>query len=138
MTIVETLGPLMGAWTGFNRLRLLPTDEYRQSAATATVSVAGGRFVTVAYTWSEEDKPQDGLMLIGEDGAVWVDSWHTPDTWMEFSREPDEDGVVRLAGVYEKEWGWQVHLDPATAKITMHNVPPGHPPYQAVEISLGA
>jgi len=140
MTIVETLRPLTGAWKGVNRLRLLPTDEYRQTAATATVSVTGGRFVTVAYTWSEEDKPQDGMMLIGEDGAVWVDSWHTPDTWMQFSREPGTDGtdggIVRLAGVYEKEWGWRIHLDPATAKITMHNVPPGHPPYQAVEISL--
>jgi len=137
-TIVDTLGPLLGVWTGANRLRIMPTDDFRQSAATATVTVAGHRFVTVAYTWSEDDKPQDGMMLIGENGMVWVDSFHTPETWMEFSREPDEDGVVRFAGVYEKEWGWLIHLEPATAKITMRNVPPGHPPYEAVEIALGA
>ncbi|HZM84157.1 MAG TPA: hypothetical protein VFC19_51210 [Candidatus Limnocylindrales bacterium] len=140
MTIVETLGPLLGVWRGTNRLRMLPTDDYRESAASATVSVAAQRFVTIAYTWSDGDKPQDGLMVIGEGGMVWVDSWHTPEEWMQMPREPeepDEPGVVRFAGVYEKEWGWLIHLDPAAAKITMRNVPPGHPPYQVVEIALG-
>ena len=140
MTIVETLGPLLGVWKGTNRLRLRPTDEYAQSAATATVSVAARNFVTVAYTWSDGDKPQDGTMLIGDKGLVWVDSWHTPESWMEFPRESDQegaDGVVRFAGVYEKEWGWLIHIDPAAAKISMLNVPPGQQPYQAVEIALG-
>jgi hypothetical protein len=142
-TMVETLGPLLGVWTGTNRLRLLPTDEFTESAATATVSVAARNFVTVAYTWSDGDKPQDGTMLIGDSGLVWADSWHTPEAWMEFSREPDEGGpdeggVVRFSGVYEKEWGWLIHFEPATATITMRNVPPGETPYVAVEIALGA
>lgn len=138
MTIVETLGPLLGVWRGTNRLRLLPTDEFSQSAATATVTVAARRFVTISYSWSDGDKPQDGTMLIGESGLVWADSWHTPDNWMELTRESDEGGVVRFSGVYEKEWGWLIHFEPATAKITMFNVPPGHPPYDAVEMALGA
>ena len=137
MTIVETLGPLLGGWSGTNRLRLLPTDDFQQSAATATVSVTARQFVTVAYTWSDGDKPQDGLMLIGENGLVWADSWHTPEAWMEFSREPDDGGVVSFSGVYEKEWGWLIHLEPAAAKITMQNVPPGQSPYEVVEIALG-
>lgn len=138
MTIVETLGPLLGVWRGTNRLRLLPTDEFSQSAATATVTVAARRFLTIGYSWSDGDKPQDGMMLIGESGLVWVDSWHTPDSWMEFTREADEEGVVRFSGVYEKEWGWLIHFEPATARITMLNVPPGRPPYEAVEMALGA
>lgn len=138
MTIVETLGPLLGVWRGTNRLRLLPTDEFSQSAATATVTVAARRFVTVSYSWSDGDKPQDGMMLLGEDAMVWVDSWHCPEDWMQLPRRPDDDGVVRFAGTYEKEWGWLIHLEPAAAKITMLNVPPGHPPYPAVEMAFGA
>lgn len=147
MTIVETLGPLLGVWRGTNRLRMLPTDDYSQSAATATVTVAARRFVTIAYTWSDGDKPQDGMMLIGQDALVWVDSWHSPESWMRLSREPGKDsgdsgdsgdGVVRFSGTYEKEWGWLIDLEPANARISMLNVPPGHPPYQAVEIALGS
>jgi hypothetical protein len=52
--------------------------------------------------------------------------------------DADDDGVVRFSGVYEKEWGWLIHFEPAAAKITMFNVPPGHPPYDAVQIALGA
>lgn len=138
MTFVETLEPLLGVWRGTNRLRVMPTEDFRQSAVTATIALAARKFVTVAYTWSESDKAQDGMMLVGENGLVWVDSWHVPEGWMEFPREPDEDGVIRYAGVYEKEWGWLIHFDPAAAKITMHNVPPGEKPYLAVEMALGA
>ncbi|WP_412542807.1 hypothetical protein R8Z50_10070 [Longispora sp. K20-0274] len=181
MRIVERLAPFVGDWQGVNRLRLMPTDEYRESPATATVSVTAGEFVTVAYTWVEDGKPQNGLMLLGgvpapADGAagsadagagpvegvagettggpgeaaggpgeatvVWVDSWHTGPTWMTLSGPVGDDGVVRLTGSYPApsgpDWGWQIHIDPGHGDggvITMHNMVPGKPAYQVVEIA---
>src|SRR5262245_19101289 len=100
MRIVERLAPLVGAWRGMNRLRLLPTDDYRESDATAVVGVAAREFVTIAYTWSEGDEPQNGLLLVSEDpesgaiSAVWADLWHSAPAWMTLSgSEAEEDGV---------------------------------------------
>ena len=146
MSIVDHLTPLSGSWQGTNRLRLMPTDDYQASEATARVGVTAARFVSVAYTWSDGDAPQDGLLLIGGDTsagsaqAVWVDSWHTGPTWMSFVGGVDDTGELRLEGSYPAEsgpdWGWHIHVRPQDATITMHNVVPGHEPYQVVELSL--
>lgn len=139
MTIVESLAPLAGTWKGVNRLRLMPTDEFRESEASATVAVTAKDYITVAYTWSEDGQPQNGLLLVSEAGAVWVDSWHSSPQWLLLDREPDGgDGEIRLAGTYATDWGWRIHLQPAAARIVMFNAPPGHDPYDVVEISLSA
>lgn len=147
MKIVECLAPFMGSWQGINRLRMLPTDEYRDSVASATVRTTAREFVTIAYTWAEGDEPQDGLLLLGGTPdpsaatAVWVDSWHSGPAWMNLSGTIGDDGVVRLAGSYAAppgpDWGWQIHLEPGDGhggRITMHNVVPGEAAYQAVEV----
>lgn len=146
MRIVERFSAFLGDWSGVNRLRLLPTDDYRESPATATVAVTAGQFITVAYTWAEEGEPQDGLLLIGganesdDASAVWVDSWHASAAWMTFTGAVHDDGVVRLLGSYAappgQDWGWHIHVDPAHARITMHNIVPGEEPYQVVELAL--
>jgi hypothetical protein len=39
-------------------------------------------FLTVAYTWSHENTPHEGFLLVGNDSSdevatvAWVDSWH--------------------------------------------------------------
>jgi hypothetical protein len=147
MTIVELFEPLMGGWRGVNRLRLMPTDEYKESVAGATVGVTAKGFVSIAYTWSEGDEPQDGLLLLGATSdpegatAVWVDSWHSGASWMDLSG-PIEEGVARLAGSYAAptgpDWGWQIHVEPAARRIAMYNVVPGSDPYEAVEIAYDA
>ena len=144
MSVVDYLGPMLGGWRGTNRLRLMPTDEYQPSPATATVGVTAARFVTIAYTWSDGDAPQDGLLLVGgapeSAEAVWVDSWHTGPSWMTFSGGVGEDGELRLLGSYAAptgpDWGWHIHLRPQDAVLTMHNVVPGSDPYQVVELAL--
>ena len=144
MTVVDYLGPMLGDWRGTNRLRLMPTDEYQPSTATATVGVTAARFVTIAYTWSDGDAPQDGLLLVGGSPEsaepVWVDSWHTGPSWMSFSGGVGEDGELRLLGSYAApsgpDWGWHIHLRPQDAVLTMHNVVPGSDPYQVVELAL--
>ena len=145
MSVVDHLTPFLGSWHGTNRLRLMPTDDYRSSVATATVGLTAARFVSIAYTWFDGDAPQDGLVLIGGDSddaaAVWVDSWHTGPTWMSFTGGVEDD-ELRLDGTYPAEegpdWGWQIQVRPRDAVLTMQNIVPGHEPYQVVELALVA
>jgi len=72
--------------------------------------------------------------------AVWVDSFHSGPEWLNLAGDIGEDGVVRLTGWYTAppgpDWGWQIHIDPGDGnggRITMHNMVPGHDPYQVVE-----
>lgn len=148
MTIVEVLTPLLGSWQGVNKLRLLPTDEYQESTACATVSVTAQQLVTIAYTWADGDNPQDGLLLLGSSSdpegvtSVWVDSFHSAPAWMNLPGDIGDDGVIRLTGSYAAptgpDWGWQVHIATGTDgwSITMHNVVPGEAAYQAVETAF--
>ncbi|MHA7134223.1 DUF1579 family protein [Oerskovia turbata] len=145
MRIVECLAPLVGQWRGVHRQRLLPTDDFVASAATASVSVTAREFVSLEYTWSDGDAPQEGLLLLsgsGEDGvsAVWLDSWHSSPAWMLFDGTVGDDGVVRLAGSYAApegpDWGWQIVVAPherGGVRMTMLNLVPGEDPYEAVE-----
>jgi hypothetical protein len=118
------------------------------SAASATVSVTARDFVTIAYTWSDGDAPQSGLLLLGGTSdpegamAVWLDSWHSAPAWMTLSGNVGDDDVVGPTGSYAAppgpDWGWQIHIDPGDGKsgrITMHNVMPGEAAYEAVEVT---
>lgn len=146
MSLVEFFEPFMGRWQGVNRLRMMPTDDYVDSAATAIVAVAAKGFVTIAYTWSDGDKPQDGLLLVQGTSepegaaAVWVDSWHSGAAWMQLAG-PIEAGKLRLIGSYPAppgpDWGWEIDVEPGERRLSMHNVMPGEDPYQAVEITYG-
>lgn len=142
MRIVEFLAPFMGSWDGTNDLRIMPADGYRRSPSGVAVSVTARDFATISYTWSEDAKPQDGLLLLGGTAAaaaaVWADSWHTAKAWLSLAGAVGSDGVLRLTGSYAApegpDWGWQIHISPAERRITMHNVVPGHEPYQVVEL----
>jgi hypothetical protein len=163
MQIVECMAPFTGTWQGHNRLRFMPTDEYQESVSAATVAVTARDYVTIEYTWAHEGQPQNGLLLLGsgpgEDPgatageappsdvpsgtgatAVWVDSFHAAPQWLTLSGNIDHDGVVRLACTYPApegpDWGWQIHIEPGHGnggRITLHNLVPGHDPYQVVE-----
>ncbi|SFT67432.1 DUF1579 family protein [Arthrobacter sp. ov118] len=150
MDIVRYLTPLLGSWQGENRFRLMPTDDFKGSAATGTVTVTAAHFATVAYTWSDGESPQEGLLLLAggmSDAdpatAVWADSWHTGRALMQFAGTVGGDGVLRLHGSYAApsgpDWGWQIHIHPGEGgggRLTMHNVVPGEDPYQVVELAL--
>jgi hypothetical protein len=144
MSVVDHLTPMLGRWQGTNRFRLMPTDEYQPSIATATVAVTAARFVSIAYTWSDGDTPHDGLLLLAGDAdrasGVWVDSFHTGPAWMTFSGGLGDDDELQLRGSYPAEsgpdWGWHIHVRPQDAVLTMHNLVPGYDPYQVVELAL--
>lgn len=146
MRIVECLAPFVGQWQGIHRQRILPTDEFVASDATASVTVTAREYVSLAYTWSDGDAPQEGLLLLsGGDGpegvaAVWLDSFHASPTWMLFAGTVGEDGVVRLTGSYAApegpDWGWQILVAPREGgggRMTMLNLVPGEEPYEAVD-----
>lgn len=140
MSVGEVLSSVVGGWVGVNRLRMMPSDDYRESASRATIAlVAGGNAVTVAYTWVENGAPQEGLLVLeagegpDEVAAIWLDSWHQHPRWMELAGRIDA-GVVSVEGSYAEEAGWRIHLDPSdgTPLLTMDNVMPGMD-YRVVE-----
>ena len=146
MTIPAQLAALAGQWTGVNHLWLDPTQPSRDSATTLTVaSAARGRFLTLSYTWADEGKKQDGLLVFGgtPEGAVnaqWIDSFHMGDAFLALAGAFVAGGAVALSGHYpappDADWGWQISVAPlpeGRLQIMMHNVQPGEEPQLAVE-----
>jgi hypothetical protein len=102
---------------------------------------SGGDGSTAAPDF-EEDGPAAPESASGAQGAkaVWVDSFHSGPEWLTLDGKIDDDGVIRLTGWYPApqgpDWGWQIHIHPGDGnggRITMHNMVPGHDPYQVVD-----
>ena len=142
MSIVPSFAALAGRWTGVNLLRVSSGEPIRESAASANVATsAGGRFFTMAYTWSNGDTPQDGLIVLGHEQntdavtAVWVDSWHMGDALMKCEGREGAPGMVSVRGHYPAppgpDWGWRIFIDASrpdgTFRMLMYNISPeGH------------
>ena len=106
MGIDSRLADLVGEWKGTNRLHApwMP-QPLQKSNSTATVrSIMKGQFLSIEYTWTFEDKPQEGMLLLGCDPksdavqAVWTDSWHSKDVLMLCNGARDEAGKVSVLG----------------------------------------
>lgn len=135
MTLSELLTPFAGAWTGSNRLWMMPGEDPEESAATANLCFSGqGKFAELRYTWSTEGDPEDGLIMLRElRGGVqlfWGDSWHTPDGFYLWNGEIKED-VITVRGSYPAptgpDWGWRIELDLHHAdrlQMRMYNITP--------------
>lgn len=138
---------LEGAFEGMSRLWMVPGDPPRDSLTTALLAPAAqGRFLSLAYTWSEGGQPQDGLIVISADPerptctATWVDSWHMGDTMMHCTGTLAPDGVVSVLGHYAAppgpDWGWRITLTPesdAAFVLRMFNITPDGAEMLAVE-----
>lgn len=145
MDLREFTDQVAGDWVGVNRLRLMPDDDYAESAATASVRIVAGQFASFAYTWFDGDAAQDGLVVIqgplDDLSAVWMDSWHCAPAWMTFAGRAG-DGTLALEGSYPAppgpDWGWQIHvgIHDSRPRLTMHNQVPGSDPYQVVDLDL--
>lgn len=145
MTLTALHPRLLGDWVGENRLWMNPTEPPLTSRSTLTVaSTAQGRFLTLAYTWTFNDQPQDGLLLIGAPkagepaSAGWVDSFHQSGKVMSCSGQATDTGVC-VTGHYAAppgpDWGWSLSVKAsATGELIfeMHNIPPGGAPELAV------
>lgn len=135
MSLIELLTPFAGAWTGSNRLWMMPGTDPEESAGTATLGFSGqGKFAELRYTWATEGDPEDGFIVLrelrGGVQAVWGDSWHTPDGFYLWNGEV-LDGVVIVRGNYPAptgpDWGWRIELDLRLAgqlQMRMVNITP--------------
>lgn len=136
MNRLQQLAKLEGHWQGLNQLWLSPNDPVRESETAVSVTNTGqGNFVTLAYTWADAGKPQDGLLLVGQadEGiqAVWVDSWHMGKQMMLCHGEVTANGGVSVRGSYaappDPDWGWRIDVEPeenGRFRLLMYNITP--------------
>jgi hypothetical protein len=138
MSIPNTLAYLAGEWQAVNRLWLMPGTPVHESKISAVVEkVAMGRFLQIRYTW-EEDGPQQGMIVIGQDGemetvqASWIDSWHNGDRMMILAGSLTAVGSFSVKGSYPApsgpDWGWRIEVSPGSHhdewRMTMYNILP--------------
>jgi hypothetical protein len=139
---VTSLADCAGTWLGSNGFRLMPTDEFAERPAGATLALAaGGHLTSLAYTWEHpDDGPQEGLLVFGpgEDAgsvvALWGDSWHQQPAPRAFAGSGDDE-AVELEADYGGGWLWRIALSapgPSALTLRMDNVVPAeHRPEDA-------
>lgn len=149
MELTELLTQLEGSWSGRNLLRLSwenPSD-FPSDSTMVVAGAARGKFLTLAYTWSYQEKPQEGLLVVGYDKAeklvtaAWGDSWHQSAKLLNCTGTLDENGVIDVRGSYPApegpDWGWRILVKPQDAQrlqLLMYNCPPdGSPEDLAVQ-----
>lgn len=147
MGVHEKLKPLVGKWSGTNRLNLswLP-DPIFESPSTAEVRLrVGDQCLEIAYTWEYEGRPYEGVILIDGDaksdavGAAWTDSWHSANVLMACTGTVNDSGRVNVSGSYSvpdhPDWGWRMEIVPNgdSFKYLMFNVSPEGEEEWAVE-----
>jgi hypothetical protein len=131
MNIPLSLSSFLGSWQGTSQL-FLPETPVRSSTMTATVSpLHREQFLQIVYTWSDNDEPQEGLLLVGAKQVVFTDTWHLANELMVCEVTPTENGISAF-GTYKVEghpnWGWRTVIESLdnneTLRIAMFNVPP--------------
>ncbi len=147
MFFEEIKSRLLGNWSGTNRLHLswLTPSDYHSSSQMAIASVAREKFLTFRYTWSHENTPHEGLLVLGYDvaqkvaTASWLDSWHMSSKLMACVGTIDERGEIAVKGYYEAppdpDWGWRIVIAASEAelRLTMYNCTPAGEEELAVE-----
>ena len=138
MSSLEQLLVFTGKWQGQNSLWLSPTEPAQESATTLSITPAvNGKFVEIKYSWAYEDKPQEGLLILGYETkrqlatAVWADSWHMGEILMECQGVIKDNGGADVRGHYQApsgpDWGWRIVIDPEdenTLHLMMYNIWP--------------
>ena len=83
MSALVLLTDLIGKWQGTNHLWLSPEKPVHKSESSADIRTAmQAQFNEIRYSWAEDNKPQEGRLILGQDSgskavkAVWFDTWH--------------------------------------------------------------
>ena len=139
MALPNGFAGLSGEWKGTKRLYLNgESGPQKTSASRLTVAKAArGSFLMLAYTWSFDGDPHEGLMMLGYDDkqnvatAAWGDSWHMNSKVMNCRGVLDESGAINVVGSYEAppgpNWGWRMAIFSASVgelRVVMHNIDP--------------
>ena len=120
-------------FSGTNRFRMYPTDEYVGTESDAVLrAVADGCGHSLEYTWVHPtDGPQSGVLLFGlpeADGSVTaslLDSWHQRTGPVTLTGR-ERNGRIEVGYEYGGGWGWRIDLGPTPQgwSMTMSNVIP--------------
>ena len=131
------LAKLSGEWSGTTRTWFEPDILADESTMTGVIRpVLGGRFMLYEYSGSLQDKPIEGLAVIGFDleankyQFAWIDSFHMSTAIM--SSEGDAGEAFNVTGSYftgpdTPRWFWRTELeivDDDTIVITAYNISP--------------
>ena len=119
MNGLDPLFAFSGNWEGTNLLWLSPQEPATESPSNLSLNtVVNGKFVEIKYTWSDDSRPQEGILLISYEikrqlaTAVWADSWHMNEKFMTCQGVIKEDGSVDVRGFYQAptgpDWGWRI------------------------------
>jgi hypothetical protein len=150
MSIPIQLTNLTGKWSGINRLHLpwVTDNPIHESKSEALIAFsAQGKFFKIEYDWSFENKPQDGMILLGGETdaelikVFWVDSWHMGEKFMISEGVINDNNIISCTGFYtvpdHPDWGWRTEIESTSndsLKITMFNITPEGEESLAVEI----
>jgi hypothetical protein len=149
MSVHEKLASLVGEWKCTNRLNFGDEHPVLESPGTATVVTrVGGQCLEIAYTWSFEGKPQEGVILMDKNGktseaaASWTDTFHYANSLMHCLGTWDENGKVSVTGSYAAgdgpDWHWRTEIIPSddSFKYLMINISPDGDEQWAVEMDF--
>lgn len=148
MKLSDMHARLLGAWQGRKRLWMEGESGpvFTSASRLVVTPVAKGSYLSLAYSWAFDGKPQEGLLIVGNDNnaqtasAAWGDSFHMNAKLMLCEGGVEAPGVVTLNGRYEAppgpDWGWRITLDLPAAdglRIVMHNIESGGTAHLAVQ-----
>ena len=139
------LRELVGAWSGTNKLWMMPGTPAEESDTTASIALeSGGQCASVRYTWQGGER--EGVMLVrlastdSTADIVWTDSWHMQNEFLVLRAEPDSESLVSARGSYAAppgpDWGWRIALrsdGPESFTLLMFNATPDGQEAPAVE-----
>ena len=96
----------------------------------------------INYTWAYEGEEKRGRFTFNESGAIWVDSWHQPES-AQCTDVPDTWGLFTVKHTYavpsNPSWGWQSKLTErpdGTLVLQMTNIAPWGEESRAVRMIL--
>jgi hypothetical protein len=145
----KMLKELVGEWEGTASTWFEPGKLADESSVHGKISsILGGRFILHEYKGSIENKPLEGLNIIGFDcmtgkyQSAWVDSFHMGSAIM-ISEGKQGNEKFDVMGHYDtneegtEKWGWRTELniiDNNNLTITSFNVMPTGEEARATEI----
>lgn len=115
------LASLVGDWSGTTTTWFEPDVIADESPMTGKMSpILGGRFLLHEYKGELQDKPFEGVAIIGFDlgskqfQSAWVDSFHMSTAIM-LSEGPASDKFAASGTYYtgpdSPRWGWRTEID---------------------------
>ncbi len=128
---------LAGEWSGITKTWFEPDVLADESPMTGVIRpVLGSRFMLYEYSGSLQDRPIEGLAIIGFDLAAnkyqfaWIDSFHMSTAIM--SSEGDAGETFSVIGSYftgpeTSRWLWRTEfeiVDDDNIVITAYNISP--------------